>query len=72
MLEEMAERTRQTVEHIEEVWDERGYPHGSGSKPAEMIAALEEAGCQRFYPQLFIPRDRTSDFDIVLDAYMGR
>jgi alkanesulfonate monooxygenase SsuD/methylene tetrahydromethanopterin reductase-like flavin-dependent oxidoreductase (luciferase family) len=27
----------------------RGYPHGFGDQPAEMIATLEEAGCQRFY-----------------------
>jgi alkanesulfonate monooxygenase SsuD/methylene tetrahydromethanopterin reductase-like flavin-dependent oxidoreductase (luciferase family) len=72
MLEAMAEKTRNTVEHIEEVWEERGYPHGSGAKPAEMIAALEEAGCQRFYPQVFISEDDPSDFDLVLDAFMGR
>jgi len=72
MLAKMAERTGQTTEHIEEVWDERGYPHGSGAKPAEMIAALEEAGCQRFYPQVFITEDDPSDFDLVFDAYMGR
>jgi alkanesulfonate monooxygenase SsuD/methylene tetrahydromethanopterin reductase-like flavin-dependent oxidoreductase (luciferase family) len=72
MLEAMAERTGHTSEHVEEVWDERGYPHGSGSKPAEMIAALEEAGCQRFYAQVLVTEEDTSDFDLVFDAYMGR
>ncbi len=72
MLEGMAEKTGHTPEHIETVWDERGYPHGSGTKPAEMIAALEEAGCQRFYPQVFLTEDDPSDFDLVFDAYMGR
>jgi alkanesulfonate monooxygenase len=72
LLEGLAERTGHTPEHVEEVWDKRGYPHGSGSKPAEMIAALEEAGCQRFYPQVFLAEDDPSDFDIVFEAYMGR
>jgi alkanesulfonate monooxygenase SsuD/methylene tetrahydromethanopterin reductase-like flavin-dependent oxidoreductase (luciferase family) len=71
MLEGMAMKTGHTAEHIEEVWDERGYPHGSGAKPAEMIAALEGAGCQRFYPQVFLNEDDPSDFDLVLDAFMG-
>jgi len=72
MLEGVAELTNQTIEHIETTWDERGYPHGWGSKPADMIAALEEAGCQRFYPQLLMPRDQRFDFDVIMDAYMGR
>ncbi len=72
MLEAMAELTGQTTEHIEATWDKRGYPHGAGSKPAEMIAALEEAGCRRFYPQLLMPRDERFDFDVIMDAYMGR
>lgn len=72
MLEVMAHRTGHTPEHIDEVWDERGYPHGSGSKPAEMIAALEEAGCQLFYAQVFAAEGDVSDFDLVFDAYMGR
>ncbi len=72
MLEALADKTGQSPDHIEEVWDERGYPHGSGSKPAEMIAALEEAGCERFYPQVFVGEDDPSEFDVVIDAYMGR
>lgn len=71
MLEGIAELTGKSTDHIEGVWDERQYPHGSGSKAAEMIAALEEAGCDRFYPQLFLTEDDPSDFDIVLDAYAG-
>jgi alkanesulfonate monooxygenase SsuD/methylene tetrahydromethanopterin reductase-like flavin-dependent oxidoreductase (luciferase family) len=72
MMHAMAERTGHDVEHIEKAWDERGYPHGSGSKPAEMIAALEEAGCERFYPQVFLSEDDPARFDVIFDAYMGR
>ncbi|MGB7860843.1 MAG: LLM class flavin-dependent oxidoreductase [Acidimicrobiia bacterium] len=72
MLEAMAEKTGKSTEHIESAWNERGFPHGSGSKPAEMIAALEEAGCQRFYPQVFLGEDDPTAFDVVVDAYMGR
>ncbi len=72
MLERMPSSTEQSPEHIESRWDERGYPHGPGGKAAEMIAALEEAGCQRFYPQMFVAEDDPSDFDLVFDAYMGR
>jgi alkanesulfonate monooxygenase SsuD/methylene tetrahydromethanopterin reductase-like flavin-dependent oxidoreductase (luciferase family) len=72
MLDGLAELTGLEPEHIESRWDERGYPHGSGSKGAEMIDELEEAGCQRFYPQMFIGEDDPADFDVVLDAYMGR
>jgi alkanesulfonate monooxygenase len=72
MLETMAERVGRSPEYIEETWDERGYPHGSGAKPAEMVAALEEAGCSRFYAQVFVPNEDVSRFDLVMDAYMGR
>ena len=67
LLAMLAERTRSTPEHIEQVYEERGYPHGSGSKAAEMLDRLEEAGCQRFYPQMFLRNPE--DFDIILDAY---
>ena len=63
----LAGRTRSTPDHIEMVYRRRGYPHGSGSQPAEMLAALEEAGCRRFYPQMFL--DNPRDFDLILDAY---
>lgn len=71
LLSQLAERTGQTTDHIEKVYEERGYPHGPGSKGAEMIAALEEAGCQRYYPQVFLDEDDISDFDVILDAYAG-
>lgn len=71
MLEGIAEMTGKTPEYIEGVWDERGYPHGPGSKAAEMIAALEEAGCDRYYPQVFVSEDDPADFDIILEAYAG-
>lgn len=72
LMEGMSELTGKSQDYIEERWEERGYPHGSGSKGAEMIAALEEAGCQRFYPQVFLNEDDPSDFDLVIDALMGR
>ena len=63
----MADRTGSPPERIEQVYEERGYPHGSGSKASEMLAALDEAGCQRFYPQMFMRNP--ADFDVILDAY---
>lgn len=67
LLGMLGNRTGSTPERIEQLYEERGYPHGSGSKPAEMLAALEEAGCRRFYPQMFL--GNPGDFDIILDAY---
>ena len=58
-------------DRVKEVYEERAYPHGPGSKGAEMIAALEDAGCQRYYPQVFLDEDDLSDFDVILDAYAG-
>jgi alkanesulfonate monooxygenase SsuD/methylene tetrahydromethanopterin reductase-like flavin-dependent oxidoreductase (luciferase family) len=73
LLERAAEFFDRDPEHLATRFDERGYPHGSGSKPAEMMAALEEAGCQRFYVQAFvIDADETSILDDMFDAYMGR
>ncbi len=69
LLEKHAVKTKSTPERIETVYSERGYPHGSGSKPAEMVAALEEAGCQRFYMQIFV-RD-LEILDLVYDAYQA-
>lgn len=71
ILEQLAVRTSQSTDHIEDVYENRGYPHGPGSKAAEMIAALEEAGCQRYYPQVFASEEDRADFDIILDAYQG-
>lgn len=67
ILEAIAALTDQTTERIEEVYEERQYPHGSGSKAAEMLAALGEAGCELHYLQMFAA-DR-SDYDLVLEAY---
>lgn len=69
LLEKQAAKTKSTPERIESVYTERGYPHGSGSKPAEMVAAIAEAGCQRFYMQLFI--HDLDALDTVFDAYQG-
>ena len=69
LLDLFAEITGQTTEHIETTYEERGYPHGSGSKATEMLTALEEAGCQRYFPQLFI--DEVSDMEIIMEAYQG-
>ncbi|HLF59634.1 MAG TPA: hypothetical protein VI980_00465 [Acidimicrobiia bacterium] len=64
-----AERTNTSPTRIEAVYETRGYPHGPGDKAAEMLAALSEAGCQRFYMQMFL--GDTQDLDVVLDAYRG-
>lgn len=73
LLEKAAEHFDRPPDHLEKRLGVRGYPHGSGSKPAEMIAALEEAGCQRFYVQAFLlDADDTSTLDDMFDAYMGR
>jgi alkanesulfonate monooxygenase SsuD/methylene tetrahydromethanopterin reductase-like flavin-dependent oxidoreductase (luciferase family) len=69
LLQRYAERTKSSPERIEAVYERDGLPHGSGAKAAEMIAALEEAGCQRFYMQMFL--GATEDLDTVLDAYRG-
>ena len=69
ILELHATKTKSTPEHIEAVYEERGYPHGSGTKATEMLAALGEAGCQRFYMQMFV-RDLTI-LDTVFEAYRG-
>jgi alkanesulfonate monooxygenase SsuD/methylene tetrahydromethanopterin reductase-like flavin-dependent oxidoreductase (luciferase family) len=69
LLEAMAEKTGQSTEKIEKTYEERGYPHGPGSKAAEMVAALGEAGCRRYFPQIFA--EDMADFDINLDAYQG-
>ena len=69
LLGAMAEKTGQSTDKIEETYEERGYPHGAGSKAAEMVAALGEAGCQRYFPQIFA--EDMADFDINLDAYQG-
>lgn len=45
LLEMFSEMTGRDPEHIEKTYEERAYPHGSGSKASEMLYALEEAGC---------------------------
>jgi alkanesulfonate monooxygenase SsuD/methylene tetrahydromethanopterin reductase-like flavin-dependent oxidoreductase (luciferase family) len=67
ILGRAAELFHSTAERIATVYQERGYPHGSGSQAAEMLAALEEAGCRRFYPQLLL--GNLEDFDLIVDAY---
>jgi alkanesulfonate monooxygenase SsuD/methylene tetrahydromethanopterin reductase-like flavin-dependent oxidoreductase (luciferase family) len=69
ILENVATLTRQSTERIEQVYAERQFPHGSGSKAAEMVAALAEAGCSLYYPQMFA--QDFADFDVIFDAYQG-
>lgn len=71
LMEGMADLTGKAPDYIEKRWEEKGHPHGSGSKGPEMIAALEEAGCQRYYPQVFVDDDPGTR-DLVLDGFMGR
>lgn len=70
LLERFADMTGQTAEKIAETYEERGYPHGSGDKPAEMMEALEGAGCELFYLQMFAAG--LDDYETILDAYRGR
>jgi alkanesulfonate monooxygenase SsuD/methylene tetrahydromethanopterin reductase-like flavin-dependent oxidoreductase (luciferase family) len=69
LLQRYAERSKSSPERIEAVYERDGLPHGSGAKAAEMISALEEAGCQRFYMQMFL--GDTRDLDTVLEACRG-
>lgn len=69
VLDLLAERTSSTPERIEQVYRERHYPHGHGSQPMEMLAALEAAGCRRAYLQVFY--DDPTVFETVLDAFTG-
>lgn len=69
LLEELAEMTGQPPQRIEEIYEERRYPHGPGAKAAEMLGELEAAGCQRFYLQIF--NTPIANFDLILDAYAG-
>jgi len=69
LLENLASRTGQTTERIEQVYEERSYPHGSGAKASEMVTALAEAGCQRYYPQIM--GQDLADFDLIIDAFQG-
>lgn len=73
VLEKAAEFFDRPVDHLEQRLNDRGYPHGSGSKPAEMMAALSEAGCQRFYVQaFFVDVGDPGRLDDTFEAYMGR
>jgi len=71
LLGQLAEMTGKSPEHIEDVYEEKQIPHGPGSKAAEMIGALEEAGCEMYYSQVFASEDDPRDFDIIFDAYQG-
>lgn len=70
ILGNVADLTGSSPDHIEQTYRERGFPHGFGSQPAEMVAALEGAGCRRFYLQMFAVSPE--QYDIVLDAYSGQ
>ncbi len=69
ILERLAEQTHSTPARIEEAYTKRFYPHGSGSRAAEMAAALAEAGCQRLYAQMFL--GDPTDFELILEAIEG-
>jgi hypothetical protein len=69
LLDALAKKTNSTPDRIEEVYEERGYPHGFGSKPSEMLAALSEAGCDRFYAQAFALS--VDQYEMVFEALAG-
>ena len=69
LLETFAGMVDQEPEQVESTFDERGYPHGYGDKPAEMMGALGEAGCELFYMQIFAAGPDA--FESILGAYRG-
>lgn len=71
LLSRLAEVAGRPTERIEEVYEAKHIPHGSGTKAAEMLAALEEAGCEMYYGQVFYGEGDPSIFDIIFDAYQG-
>ncbi|HLV91256.1 MAG TPA: LLM class flavin-dependent oxidoreductase [Acidimicrobiia bacterium] len=69
LLEHMAQVTGQTTERIEEVYRSRSIPHGSGSQAREMLAELAEAGCERYYLQVF--GLGPTELETLVEAYQG-
>src|SRR5690606_25655614 len=69
LLEKLASVTGQTPDRIETAYTDRKIPHGSGSKAAEDLAALQEAGCERYYLQAF--GFEPADLDLIASAYRG-
>ena len=69
LRDDMARLAGVDPERIDRGYQKRKYPHGFGSQPSEMIAALEEAGCQRYYLQMFA--GGPDDHDMILDSYRG-
>ena len=69
LRDHMAELTGVDPGRIDSGYEKRKYPHGYGEKPAEMLAALEEVGCQRYYLQMFA--GGPDDSDMILDSYQG-
>ena len=67
LLERFATMVNQEPERVEATFEERGYPYGYGDKPVEMIGALEEAGCELFYMQIFAAAP--DSFESILGAY---
>lgn len=67
LRDQMAELAGVEVGRLEGGYRKRQYPAGWGSQAAERMAALEEAGCQRFYLQMFL--GDPADYDMILDTY---
>lgn len=67
ILQNFATLNQTTPERIEEVYQERNIPHGSGAQALEGVAALAEAGCQRYYLQT--SGADPNDLEAIVDAY---
>jgi alkanesulfonate monooxygenase SsuD/methylene tetrahydromethanopterin reductase-like flavin-dependent oxidoreductase (luciferase family) len=67
LLDKLSELTGRDPEHIESVYRKQSFPHGHGGQAAEMVAALAESGCQRYYLQIF--GMDLKDFDTIVEAY---
>ncbi len=70
LLSRLAELTGRTPDHIEATYEKNGFPHGHGQQPSEMLAEIEEAGCQRFYMQVFAAEPE--DYELIHDAYRSQ
>ncbi len=69
LVADFASSVDSTPERLQKSMAKRGYPHGYGAKPYEMLAELEAAGCRRFYMQAFA--GNPDHLDAIVAAYTG-
>ena len=69
LRDQMAELAGVEVGRLEGGYRKRRYPTGWGDQPVKGMAELEEAGCQRYYLQMF--QGDPADYDMILDTYQA-